>query len=45
MYPTLTWQIAAGALVIGLILTTAGAYFPARGCSKRSIVDALRGVD
>jgi len=45
MYPGLTGRIASAALGTGLVLSTVAAFLPARGCSRRSIVEALRGVD
>ena len=45
MYPGLTGRIVIAAMVTGLILSTVAAFLPARGCSRRSIVEALRGVD
>ncbi len=45
MYPTLTGRIALAALVIGPVLSALAAYLPARGCARRPIVEALRGVD
>jgi len=45
MYPNLTGRIVIGALATGFVLSTIAAFLPARGCSRRSIVEALRGVD
>ena len=45
MYPRLTGRIALAALAVGPLLSALAAYFPARGCARRPIVEALRGVD